>query len=79
MPRAARIDIPHLLQQVIVRGIEKRDMFLDDTDRTLFVNRLGSLFQKTGTQCLAWSLMTNHFHLLLRPTDEKLSNFMRRL
>jgi putative transposase len=37
MPRTARIDIPGLLQHVMVRGIEKRDIFLDDDDRTLFV------------------------------------------
>lgn len=79
MPRAARIDIPHLLQHVIVRGIEKRDIFLDDSDRASFVQRLGFLLQQTGTQCLAWSLMSNHFHLLLKPTGEKLSHFMRRL
>ena len=30
MPRTARLDIPVLLQHVIVRGIEKRDIFLTD-------------------------------------------------
>ncbi|HOP40765.1 MAG TPA: hypothetical protein PLD93_04580 [Synergistaceae bacterium] len=33
MPRNARIDIPGLLQYVIVRGIEKRQVLLDDQDR----------------------------------------------
>jgi REP element-mobilizing transposase RayT len=79
MPRAARIDIPGVLQHVIVRGIEKTDIFLDDTDRAFFLRRFSTLLQETGTQCLAWSLMSNHFHLLLRPTGEKLSSFMRRL
>ncbi len=79
MPRAARIDIPDLLQHVIVRGIEKRDIFLDDTDRSSFVQRLGFLLLQTETQCLAWSLMSNHFHLLVKPTNVKLSQFMRRL
>jgi putative transposase len=40
MPRTARLDIPGLLQHVIVRGIEKRDIFLDDEDCALFVDRL---------------------------------------
>jgi putative transposase len=48
MPRAARIDIPDLLQHVIVRGIEKRDIFLDDSDRASFVQRLGFLLLQTG-------------------------------
>ena len=33
MLRSARLDQPGLLQHVIVRGIEKRDIFLDDEDR----------------------------------------------
>ena len=33
MPRAERLDIPGLLQHVMVRGIEKRKIFLDDEDR----------------------------------------------
>jgi len=79
MPRTARIDIPGLLQHVMVRGIEKRDIFLDDEDKTLFVERLSKLLIATGTECLAWALMSNHFHLLLRPQSTKLSVFMRRL
>lgn len=79
MPRTARIDIPGLLQHVIVRGIERRDIFLDDGDRRLFLERLSRLLLETGTECLAWALMSNHFHLLLCPRVTKLSVFMRRL
>ncbi len=79
MPRSARIDIPGLLQHVIVRGIERRDIFLDDDDKALFFERFSKLLIATETECLAWALMTNHFHLLLRPRSAKLSLFMRRL
>jgi len=79
MPRTARIDIPGLLQHVIVRGIERRDIFLDDNDRRLFLERLSKLLAETGTECFAWALMTNNFHLLLCPRVTKLSVFMRRL
>jgi len=79
MPRTARIDIPGLLQHVIVRGIERRDIFFDDNDRRLFLERLSKLLVETGTDCLAWALMSNHFHLLLCPRVTKLSAFMRRL
>lgn len=79
MPRAARIDIPGVLYHVIARGIERRDIFLDDDDRHLFVQRLSSLLDTTSTSCLAWSLIPNHFHLLLRTSDVKLATFMRRL
>jgi REP element-mobilizing transposase RayT len=79
MPRTARIDIPGLLQHVIVRGIERRDIFLNDDDRRFFLERLAKLLSATGTECLAWALMSNHFHLLLCPRVTKLSVFMRRL
>lgn len=79
MPRAARLDIPGVLQHVIVRGIERCDIFLDDQDRALFLGRLSSLLKETGTRCYAWSLLSNHFHLLLMPTTQPLSLLMRRL
>ncbi len=79
MPRSSRIDIPDILQHVIVRGIEKRDIFLGDDDRLDFVRRFSALLEATGTVCFAWALMTNHFHLLLRPKDIPLAQFMRRL
>ena len=79
MPRLARLDITGLLQHVIVRGIERRDIFNDDHDRQLFVDRLFSLLSETGVRCYAWALLSNHFHLLLMPTFTSLSYFMRRL
>jgi len=79
MPRLARLDVAGLLQHVIVRGIDRRDIFNDDHDRQLFVARLGSLLSETGVRCYAWALLSNHFHLLLMPIATPLSLFMRRL
>lgn len=79
MPRNARIDIPGILQHVMVRGIEKCTIFLDDEDRKFLLSRLSFLLKETDTDCLAWALMPNHFHLLVRPRYGKLSTLMRRL
>lgn len=79
MPRTARLDIPDLLHHVIVRGVNREDIFRDDADKRRFLQRFSSLLAETGTECLAWSLMSNHFHLLLRPRASRLSVFMRRL
>lgn len=79
MPRLARLDINGLLQHVIVRGIERRDIFNDDHDRHFFVDRLNLLLSETGVRCYAWALLSSHFYLLLMPTSTPLSNFMRRL
>jgi REP element-mobilizing transposase RayT len=79
MPRHARIDIPGLLQHVIVRGIERRPIFLDDQDRDDFLSRLRVLLSETETDCYAWALLDNHVHLLLRPRQRPLADLMRRL
>lgn len=79
MPRGARLDIAGVLQHVIFRGVERRDIFLDDADRQSFVDRFSNLLIQTGTECLAWSMMTNHVHMLLRPSQSNLGYFMRRL
>ncbi len=64
---------------MIVRGIERRKIFEDDTDRINFLDRLGKVLSETHTKCFAWSLIPNHFHLLLRTGACPLSTVMRRL
>jgi putative transposase len=79
MPRQARIDMPGLLQHVMVRGIEGRNIFEDDSDRKSFLKRFSLLLRTTDTRCYAWALLPNHAHFLLLPERSKLSLFMRRL
>jgi len=79
MPRRARLDAPGTLHHVIVRGIEKRKIVDDDQDRSKFVEKLGETSQITQTAIYAWSLMTNHAHILVRSGTVGLSSFMRKL
>lgn len=79
MPRGPRLDAPGTLHHVIVRGIEKRKIVDHDTDREDFVSRLGSIALDTETSIYAWTLMTNHVHILLRSSTVGLPTFMRRL
>lgn len=79
MPRNARIDAPGALHHIIVRGIERRKIFNDDVDRINFLDRLGKVLSETDTKCFAWSLIPNHFHLLLRTGTCPLATVMRRL
>jgi putative transposase len=77
MPRQARIDAPGALHHVMCRGIERRDIFRDNQDRRSFVDRLGRVVSETSTSCLAWCLMPNHFHLLLRTGQSPIAGVMR--
>jgi hypothetical protein len=50
----------------MVRGIEKTLLFRTAEDRTDFLRRLATQVEPTGVQILAWALLPNHLHLLLR-------------
>ena len=79
MPRQARLDAPGVLQHVMAMGIERRKIFWDDKDCSSFLERLALILEETQTQCYAWALIPNHFHLLLRTGATPLSTVMRRL
>jgi putative transposase len=79
MPRRSRIDAPGALHHVMVRGIDRKDIFSDQKDYTAFMDRLGDLLTETRTSCYAWALIPNHFHLLLRTGNVPISVLMKRL
>jgi REP element-mobilizing transposase RayT len=79
MPRQARLDLPNSLQHITARGIEERQIFIDDQDHQNFLNRIGPLFLETRTICYAWALLPNHFHILVKTSRVPLSRIMRRL
>ena len=53
MPRRACIDAPGDLHHIVIRGIERKAIFKDDTDREDFIERLSSL-----RQCEIWRFMS---------------------
>lgn len=79
MPRQSRIDAAGALHHIIVRGIERRKIFDDNKDRHGFLERLGTIIEETQTQCYAWALIPNHFHLLIRTGNVPVATVMRRL
>lgn len=79
MARQSRLDAAGILHHVIVRGIERRRIFLDNRDRDDFLDRCGTIFPETMTSCYAFALLPNHAHLLLRTGVAPLSTAMSRL
>jgi len=63
----------------MIRGIERRKIFRDDGDREDFIERLSDLLPETGTQCYAWSFLSNHAHFLFRSGPQGIATLMRRL
>ena len=79
MPRGPRLDAPGVLHHVMVRGIEGRLLFREDADRQDFVARLAAVAPATGLVVLAWALLPNHAHLLVRTGTRPLAEAMARL
>ena len=79
MPRTARLDAPGVLHHVMIRGIERRNIFRNNKDRDDFIGRLGMLCPGTQTKAYAWAFLSNHARFLLRSETQPLSRVMRRL
>ncbi len=79
MPRGPRLDAPGVLHHVMVRGMEGRDLFRDSADRRDWVQRLAKICAETHLTILAWAVLPNHAHLLIRTGNWPLATAMRRL
>jgi len=79
MPRGPRLDAPGVLHHVMARGIERRKIFIEEVDYQDFTERLGKVLGEGGGVCYAWSLIPNHFHLLMRTGSGTLVRVMQRL
>ena len=79
MARSNRLDWKSAVHHVMARGIEKRTIFKDETDKAQFVSRIEKCVAETGVSIYAWALMPNHIHLLIRTRDKPLSKFMQKL
>lgn len=51
---------------IVGRTHEGRPIFVTDDDRLFFVDRLRSVFRPGAVDLLAWGLLVNHFHLVIR-------------
>jgi putative transposase len=79
MPRQARLDAPGVLHHIMIRGIERRKIFINDGDREDFLERLSKLLPRTETACYAWGFIPNHAHFLFRTGLAPLATVMRRV
>ncbi len=61
MPRLARLDAPGILHHVMGRGIERKERFYNDTDRSDFIDRLATLVEEGAMDVYAWVLTPNIF------------------
>jgi REP-associated tyrosine transposase len=69
MARRPRIYIPGLTQHIVQRGNNKGAMFGQDDDYRFFLKLLRYESVRSNVAIHAYTLMTNHFHLMATPAD----------
>jgi putative transposase len=79
MPRHARLDIPGALHHIMIRGIDKGDIFIDEQDKNKFLEKLGEYVSDAKCSVYAWVLMSNHVHILFKSGEKGISAVMRKL
>jgi hypothetical protein len=57
-----RLDAPGVLHHIMVRGIERNEIFISDKDREDFIVRLSAMAEEGAMDVYAWALFSNHFH-----------------
>ncbi len=70
MPRTRRLWEPGDLLSIVGRAHEGRPVFVTDDDRRFFVDRLRRVFVVPRVDLVAWGLLINHYHLVIRVRDE---------
>jgi len=79
MSRPLRLEYPGAVYHLTSRGNARQEIFLDDTDRELFLSTLSHVISRYGWLCHAYCLMDNHYHLLIETPKANLSLGMRQL
>lgn len=79
MSRPLRIEYPNAIYHITSRGNAQANIFLDDTDRELFLQTLESVIKRFGWLCHAYCLMDNHYHLVIETPQPNLCGGMRQL
>lgn len=79
MPRVARGRSETGVFHVMLRGINRSDLFQESEDYERFIAILRQCKSLCGFELYAWCLMGNHVHLLIRPGKESLPLVMKRI
>jgi putative transposase len=77
MARPLRIQFENAYYHVTCRGNARQNIFSSDADRLAFLNLLERSADIYQAEILAYVLMNNHFHLLVKTPRGNLQEFMR--
>ncbi len=72
MPRKPRVEYAGAVYHVMSRGNRLQKIFRGDADCAMFLTTLGEVCQRTGWRVHAYTLLGNHYHLLLETPEPNL-------
>lgn len=79
MPRKARKISSTSIYHVVIRGLDRQIMFECANDYTKYLDILSFYKQECHFELYAYCLMSNHVHLLIKPTDISLETIFRKI
>lgn len=79
MPRRPRQLADSGIYHVMLRGVNRDVLFLEAGDYERFLTTLGRVRADSGCMVLAYCLMPNHVHLIVRTTGEPIGAVIKRL
>ena len=79
MPRKLREEFPDAVHHAYARGVDRMEIYRDDADRARYLTLLGKVVERHGWRCLAFCLMRNHVHLLVKTPEADLGLGIQRL
>ena len=79
MPRSARIKSKTGIYHIMIRGINRQNIFCDEEDYLKFLETLVRYKVVSEYKIYAYCLMTNHIHILIQPEKEDLDLIMKRI
>jgi REP element-mobilizing transposase RayT len=77
MPRPPRIFVDGAIYHVYCRAARGEPVFADDAEALDFVDTLAEIKQRDDLQVLAWCVMSNHYHIVVRSATVPLWRTMR--
>jgi len=79
MPRENRKRSESGVYHIMLRGINRQQIFEDDEDYNRFLETLAKYREECGYSVYGYCLMPNHVHLVLRAGRQPLETIMRRI
>lgn len=79
MARQARSKSATGIYHVMLRGNERKSVFLDENDKNKFVDIMLQKKDGTAISLYAYCVMDNHVHVVIQEVEQSLNRFMKRI